>query len=157
MSNLGIDNPVPPELVEECRANGIPYFPSPDRALRALAYLAQYARALARPEAKAGGAMPKLAAPPADALQLQVRALRDPEWGPILEIGFGGTRGEALRDTIVVPADLEPADVETELRALPGASLFEGRDLGTASKAVSRIGAALRAAGAAEAEIAVAI
>ena len=156
MSNLGIDNPVPPELVEECRANGIPYFPSPDRALRALAYLAQYARALARPETKAGGAMPKLAAPPADALQLQVRALRDPEWGPILEIGFGGTRGEALRDTIVVPADLEPADVETELRALPGASLFEARDLGKASATVSQIGAALRG-GAGETEIAVAI
>jgi acyl-CoA synthetase (NDP forming) len=144
MSNLGIDNPPPPELVDECRAAGIPYFPSPDRALRALAYLAQYARALARPETEAGGAMPKPAAPPADALQLKVRALRDPEWGPLLEIGFGGTRGEALQDTIIVPADLAAADVEAELRTLPGATLFEGRDLGEASATISQIGAALR-------------
>jgi acetate---CoA ligase (ADP-forming) len=145
MSNLGIDNPVPDALIEECRANGIPYFPSPDRALRALAYLAQYARALARPETKAGGAMPKLTPPPADALQLRVQALRDPEWGPILEIGFGGTRGEALRDTIILPSDLEPADVATELQALPGAGLFEGRDLAAASAVIAQIGAALRA------------
>jgi acyl-CoA synthetase (NDP forming) len=144
MSNLGIDNPVPPELIEECRANGIPYFASPDRALRALAYLAHYARALARPETKAGGATLKFPTPPADALQLRVKAIRDPEWGPILEIGVGGSIGAALPDTIILPPDLEAADIEAELRTLPGAALFAGRDLGAACETVSRLGAVFR-------------
>jgi acyl-CoA synthetase (NDP forming) len=144
MSNLGIDNPVSAELIEECRESGIPYFPSPDRALRALAYLAHYARALARPVTKAGGAMPKLSTPPDDAPQLCVRAVRDAEWGPILEIGVGGTLSEALPDTIILPPDLEAADIEAELRTLPGAALFAARDLGAASATISQIGAALR-------------
>ncbi|MGH7076247.1 MAG: CoA-binding protein [Stellaceae bacterium] len=140
MSNLGIDNPVPPELIDECRANGIPYFPSPDRALRALAYLAQYARALARPETKPGGEAPKLGAPPVDALQLRVTAIRDPEWGPILEIGIAGAASG-----IVLPPDYEPVDIVAELQTMPGATLIEGRDLGPVADTISRLGAALRA------------
>ncbi len=145
MSNLGIDNPVPPELIEECRAHGIPYFLSPDRALRALAHLAQYARALTRPEmppSSAAFAPPPKPAPAA--LQLRVKAMRDPEWGPVIEVGFGGTRGEALPDTIIVPPDLGAADIETELRAMPGAAVFDGRDLGTVCETIARLGAALR-------------
>jgi acyl-CoA synthetase (NDP forming) len=156
MSNLGIDNPVPPELIEECRANGIPYFPSPDRALRALACLAHYARALARPATKAGGAMPVLPTPPADAPQLRVRALHDAEWGPILEIGIGGKMSATLPDTIILPPDLEAADIEVELRTLPGAALFAGRDLTAAVASIAQLGAALRARGDA-ADVAVAV
>ncbi len=156
MSNLGFDNPMPPEFIAACRSRGIPYFNSPDRALRAVAYLAQYARALARPVTPpAAGAFTAPPKPAPDALQLRVKAVRDPEWGPILEIGFGGTRGEALPETIVLPPDLAPADIEAELRTLPGATLFVGRDLGAASATIAQIGAALRGGGTIMTEVAI--
>lgn len=144
MTNLSFDNPVPPELIAQCRARGVPYFASPDRALRAMAYLTHYARALARPTSPplaAAPARPRKAAP--QALQLRVKAVHDPEWGPLLEVGFGGTWAEALPETIVLPPDLVAEDVAAALRRMPGANLFAGRDVGAASRAIAQLGAAI--------------
>jgi acyl-CoA synthetase (NDP forming) len=150
MSNLGFDVAVTPELVEECHRLGFPYFPSPERALRALAYITHFARALARPPA------PDIAVPrdfiatlakqdaPLGAVALSVKGIRDPEWGPILEVGFAGTWAEALPDTVVLPPDLAPGDIADELRKLLGATLFAGRDLDGPCTVIARIGAALR-------------
>jgi acyl-CoA synthetase (NDP forming) len=165
MSNLGFDVAVTPELVEECHRLGFPYFPSPERALRALAYITHFARAMARPPAP-DIAVPKdfvaslsKAAPPgADAVTLSVKAMRDPDWGPILEIGFAGKWAAALPDTIVLPPDLAPGDIADELRKLSGATLFEHRDLAAACVTIARLGAAFRgSAKADEIEIAVSV
>jgi acyl-CoA synthetase (NDP forming) len=147
MTNLNFDNPIPSELIAECRARGVPYFTSPDRALRAIAAITQYARALARPEAPPapGGDMPPMQALAPGTLQLSVTAMRDPEWGPLLEIGFGGNVASALPATIILPPDLEAADIAAALDDLPGAILLTGRDRTAASAVIARIGAAFRA------------
>jgi acetate---CoA ligase (ADP-forming) len=148
MTNLSFDNPVPPELIAQCRARGVPYFSSPDRALRAIAYLTRYARALARPASPPAAAAPERPRiPTPQALRLRVKAVRDPEWGPLLEVGFGGTWAEALPETIVLPPDLVAEDVAAALRRMPGAALFAGRDIGAASSAIAQLGAAICADG----------
>ncbi len=153
MTNLAFDGGTAPELIVECRARGVPFFASPERALRALAYLTHYARALARPAA-AQTDVPKdyfasLSAPDrtggGEVLALVVGATRDPEWGPILEIGFGGEWQKVLPDTVILPPDLDAENIAGELRALPGASLFVGRDLAAACAIIARLGAILRA------------
>jgi acetate---CoA ligase (ADP-forming) len=146
MTNLSFDNPIPAELITLCRARGIPYFNSPDRALRAIAYLTHYARALARPSMPPTAPAPmKPPIPAAEVLQLRVRAMHDPEWGPLLEVGFGGMWAEALPETVVMPTDLVAGDVGAALRRMPGANLFAGRDIGTASSAIAQFGAAFGA------------
>jgi acetate---CoA ligase (ADP-forming) len=173
MANLGFDGPISDTLIAECRSRGYPFFASPERALRAMAYLTHYARALARPETvvpSAGAArqisphsgtlsgsaatdfvaaqgLPAAREPTADAgaLPLVVKAERDPDWGPMVEVGFGGAWREVLPDTIVLPPDLDADSIASELGALAGARLFVGRDLGAAARAITRLGAIIRA------------
>ena len=70
----------------------------------------------------------------------------DPDWGPVLVIGLGGVWAEALRDVRVLPADLEPAAIVSELRQLKAALLLTGfrgasaRDLGAVADIASRLG-----------------
>lgn len=147
MTNLAFDGGVAPELIEECRKRGYPYFPSPERALRAIAYITQFARALARPPAPPieWDDRPAMRTPSPESLQLWVKASNDPEWGPILEIGFGGKWREALPETIILPPDLAPGDIVEELRKMPGSAVFAGRDLSAAAGEITRLGAAIRA------------
>jgi acetate---CoA ligase (ADP-forming) len=62
MGLLGDEVNVPASIIADARAAGIPVFRSPERALRALARLTAYGRALAA--AAARPAPPKIAAPP---------------------------------------------------------------------------------------------
>ncbi len=59
---LGDEAEVPPQLIVESRAGNVPFFRSPERALRALARITQYGRALARAEQRV--APRPIAAPP---------------------------------------------------------------------------------------------
>ncbi len=59
---LGDEADVPPNLIEEARAGNVPFFRSPERALRALARMTEYGRALER--AKARAAARAISAPP---------------------------------------------------------------------------------------------
>jgi len=171
MTNLGFDGPISDTLIAECRARGYPFFASPERALRAMAYLTHYARALARPappsieaashtlphsgtisgaavlDFLAALGVPVARETPADAgaLALVVKAQRDPDWGPVVEVGFGGAWRDVLPDTIVLPPDLDADSIASELGALAGARLFVGRDLGAAARAIAQLGAIVRA------------
>jgi acetate---CoA ligase (ADP-forming) len=168
MTNLGFDGGVSPELVAECHGRGIPFFASPERALRAVAYITHYARALAKPQAAAiavaakplpakelsGAAarnylaalgLPASQGSTGGGLELAVAAVRDPEWGPVIEIGFGGVWREALDQTAMLPPDLDAENIAAELRRLPGAKLFQGRGLAAACAVVARLGAIMRA------------
>lgn len=51
---LGDEAEVPPKLVEEARGGNVPFFRSPERALRALARITEYGRALARARNREG-------------------------------------------------------------------------------------------------------
>jgi len=59
---LGDEAEVPPTLIEESRAGNVPFFRSPERALRALGRVTQYGRMLA--ESGKRKAVPPLALPP---------------------------------------------------------------------------------------------
>ena len=221
----GLDDgaPVPPAYVASLRALGVPYFPAPDRAFRALArYTAAAARDTARAEAEplvvadipggvipeyrakqilapigvpfprggfaatrdeaktvaasigypvvikaqaaalshksdAGGVILNLADEAALArgwdelhanvahhapgvildgvlveamgqrgVELIVGARNDPEWGPIILVGFGGVQAEILQDVRLLPPDLTRAAIATELRQLKSGALFDG-------------------------------
>lgn len=58
--------------------------------------------------------------------ELIVGARNDPDWGPVILVGFGGVQAELLKDVRLLPHDLTPAAVVAELRALKGAALLDG-------------------------------
>lgn len=221
----GLDDgaPVPAEYIAGLRAHGVPYFPSPDRAFRALArYTAAAARDTARAEPEAlavsdipGGVIPEYRAKQilaplgvpfprggvaktldeakevaaeigypvvikaqASALshksdaggvilnlsddaeltagwgklhtniahhapglildgvlveamgqrgvELIVGARNDPEWGPIILVGFGGVQAEILQDVRLLPPDLTRETIAAELRQLKSGALLDG-------------------------------
>lgn len=220
----GLDDgaPVPPDYIHGLRQIGVPYFPSPDRAFRALRHLARlvdrdFARADVEPvtldvpsgvipeyrakallapigipfpaggfatsidEAKriaaqigypvaikaqsaalshksdAGGVILNIADDAALAaawtrlygnvagydaaitldgaqvetmgkrgVELIVGARNDPDWGPVILVGFGGVTAELLHDVRLLPVDLTHDAIVAELRALKQGALFDG-------------------------------
>ncbi|AHE52354.1 acetate--CoA ligase family protein [Sphingomonas sanxanigenens] len=220
----GLDDgaPVPAAYIERLRAIGVPYFPSPDRAFRALRHLARAAerdvsRAGAEPvtldlpsgvipeyrakellaplgipfpkggfaasaeeagavaarvgypvaikaqaaalshKSDAGGVILNIAdAAALDAAwarlydnvaaydpgialdgalieamgkrgtELIVGARNDPEWGPVILVGFGGVTAELLHDVRLLPVDLTADAIAAELRLLKQGALLDG-------------------------------
>jgi acyl-CoA synthetase (NDP forming) len=59
-------------------------------------------------------------------IEMIVGAKRDPSWGPVLLIGFGGVQAEVLKDFCILAPDLAPAEIEAELLRLRGAPLLQG-------------------------------
>ena len=55
--------------------------------------------------------------------ELIVGAQSDPEWGPVLLVGFGGVLAEALHDVRLLPPDLSVEAIESELLQLKSAAL----------------------------------
>jgi acyl-CoA synthetase (NDP forming) len=83
--------------------------------------------------------------------ELIVGGRNDPEWGPILLVGFGGVLAEALHDIRLLPADLPVSRIEEELQLLKSAALLRGfrgsppLDVTAAAEIVAKLGALLRA------------
>jgi len=48
----------------------------------------------------------------------------DPQWGPVVLVGFGGVQAEVLKDVRLLPADLPLNAIERELSLLKGAALL---------------------------------
>lgn len=59
-------------------------------------------------------------------VELIVGARNDPDWGPVILVGFGGVQAEILKDVRLLPADLTPTAIVAELRALKGGALLDG-------------------------------
>jgi len=80
-----------------------------------------------------------------------VGARHDPQWGPVLLVGFGGVTAEVLRDVRLLAPDLSAAAVIDELERLKGAALLHGHrgapalDVAALADLVVRLGALLRA------------
>jgi hypothetical protein len=55
-----------------------------------------------------------------------IGARRDPEWGPVLVIGLGGIWTEALKDVVLLSADLGEDEIVDALGSLKGAALLAG-------------------------------
>jgi hypothetical protein len=62
----------------------------------------------------------------AGSLELIVGGVRDPAFGPVVVIGFGGVNAELLGDTACVLAPSEPGEVDRAISTLRGAPLLDG-------------------------------
>lgn len=59
-------------------------------------------------------------------VELIVGARNDPEWGPVILVGFGGVTAELLHDVRLLPIDLPRDAIVAELRALKQGALLDG-------------------------------
>lgn len=59
-------------------------------------------------------------------VELIVGARNDPEWGPVVLVGFGGVTAELLHDVRLLPVDLTHDAIVAELRALKQGALLDG-------------------------------
>ncbi|RPA64773.1 CoA-binding protein [Gordonia oryzae] len=62
----------------------------------------------------------------AQGIELIIGGRREPGWGPVLLIGFGGVTAELNRDVRLIAADLSADEVAAELLQLRGAPLLTG-------------------------------
>ena len=79
-------------------------------------------------------------------VELIIGAQNDPEWGPVLLVGFGGVLTEVLHDIRLLPPDLSVEAIECELIQLKSAPLLRGfrgspaLDVRAAAEIVHRLG-----------------
>lgn len=59
-------------------------------------------------------------------VELIVGARNDPDWGPVILVGFGGVTAELLHDVRLLPVDLTKDAIIAELRALKQGALLDG-------------------------------
>ena len=58
--------------------------------------------------------------------ELIVGARNDPEWGPVILVGFGGIQAEILHDVQLIPASATRSAVIAALRRLKSAAILDG-------------------------------
>jgi acetate---CoA ligase (ADP-forming) len=58
--------------------------------------------------------------------ELIIGAKSDPEWGPVILVGFGGVQAELMQDVRLLAPDLPEAAIAAELRQLKSGALFDG-------------------------------
>ncbi len=79
-----------------------------------------------------------------------VGARNDPEWGPVLLVGFGGILAEALHDVRLLTPDLPVEAIVEELYKLKSAALLRGfrgsppLDVNAVAEVVARLGSLMR-------------
>jgi hypothetical protein len=59
-------------------------------------------------------------------IEMIVGARRDPDWGPVIAVGFGGVRAELLDDVRLLAPDVTEEEILHELGRLRGAKLLAG-------------------------------
>ena len=62
----------------------------------------------------------------APGVELIVGGRNDPEWGPVVVVGFGGVQAEILKDSRLLNPDANEPEILAELKKLKGAALLEG-------------------------------
>jgi acyl-CoA synthetase (NDP forming) len=83
-------------------------------------------------------------------VELIVGAKNDPEWGPVLLVGFGGLLAEAFHDARLLPPDLSCRQIEEELYRLRCSELLHGfrgspaLDVSAVVKIISTLGWLIR-------------
>ena len=62
-------------------------------------------------------------------IEMIVGAKRDPVFGAMLMVGFGGIQAEVLRDTVLAPAPISARDAREMIAALRAKALLDGADV----------------------------
>ncbi|WP_390550372.1 acetate--CoA ligase family protein [Qipengyuania sp. MTN3-11] len=81
--------------------------------------------------------------------ELIVGARNDPEWGPVILVGFGGVTAELLHDVRLIPHDLPTDEIAAELRSLKQGALLDGYrgspalDVKAVAELIARLGEVL--------------
>jgi acyl-CoA synthetase (NDP forming) len=78
----------------------------------------------ARPDLRLDGVLIERMSRPG--VEFIVGARRDPDWGPVVAVGFGGTFVEILDDVRLMAPDVTTEDIVRELGRLRGAKLLAG-------------------------------
>jgi acyl-CoA synthetase (NDP forming) len=84
-------------------------------------------------------------------IELIVGAENDPDWGPVLLVGFGGVLAEALQDVKLLPPELSVEAIIGELHTLKSGVLLRGfrsspaLDVRAAAEIVHALGSLVRA------------
>ena len=84
-------------------------------------------------------------------VELIIGGRNDPDWGPVVLVGFGGVQAEILKDVRLLAADLSAEEITQELYKLKSGELLHGfrgappLDVEAAAHIVAQIGALLRA------------
>jgi acyl-CoA synthetase (NDP forming) len=105
--------------------------------------------AAAKPGVTLDGVLVEAMAP--RGVEMVVGGRRDPDWGPVVLVGFGGIFVEVLDDVLLVPADLSASEMAAEIGKLKGVRLLRGYrgrpacDVAALADAAARIGALMRA------------
>lgn len=86
-------------------------------------------------------------------VEMIVGARNDPEWGPVVLVGFGGVVAEILQDVRLITPDMGEAQIAAELLKLRNAPLLTGYrgspplDLGALTRLIAKVCAILQAEG----------
>lgn len=86
------------------------------------ALMADVARA--RPDARLDGVI--IAPMRGGGLEMLVGVRRDPTWGPVIAVGFGGVLVEMLADVAITPLPVDQTQAKALLGSLRGARLLDG-------------------------------
>jgi acyl-CoA synthetase (NDP forming) len=84
-------------------------------------------------------------------VELIIGGRNDPDWGPIVLVGFGGVQAEILKDVRLLAADLSAEEIVEELYKLKSGELLRGfrgappLDVAAAAHIVAQVGGLLRA------------
>jgi acyl-CoA synthetase (NDP forming) len=104
----------------------------------------------ARPDLRLDGVLIEQMSRPG--VEFIVGARRDPDWGPVVAVGFGGTLVEILDDVRLMAPDVTTEDIVRELRRLRGAKLLAGArgalpaDAAALAAIVAKVAALMRTA-----------
>jgi acyl-CoA synthetase (NDP forming) len=83
-------------------------------------------------------------------VELIIGGRNDPDWGPIVLVGFGGVQAEILKDVRLLAADLSTEEIVQELYKLKSGEILRGfrgappLDVAAAAHIVAQIGTLLR-------------
>jgi len=110
----------------------------------------QTALSAARPDLRLDGLLIERMSQPG--LEFIIGARRDPDWGPIVAVGFGGTLVELLDDVRLMAPDVTTQDIVRELSRMRGAKLLAGvrgappADVAALAAIVAKVAALIRTA-----------
>jgi acetate---CoA ligase (ADP-forming) len=137
------------ELAHKSDAGGVILGVADAGALAAAFDRLRAAVAAARPDVRLDGVLVERMAPPG--IEMIVGARRDPDWGPVVAVGFGGILVEVLDDVRLMAPDVTEDDVRLELAKLRGVRLLDGvrgappADVAALASLVAKIAALMRA------------